>query len=780
MDNTTIVLSSARAIRHAQLAQSTQTLFLPHTLTMSDFINTICVVPEYKFIDSDTRTLLLLQASDFKNFLKLQIERNFFTFTKNSSYILSFFQELSSELCAIEQLYNADTYAEYEEHITILEELYKRYKALCDEAKLLDTIFLPKLYKLNKSYITSQSKIEIYVDGYLTEFELQLLGEVASLTSLQLHFTAGRFNTKMQEKLQELGFEIEKGYRYFLDMSEKKVLKKEPYKQNTQVACESVSENLLQVAFVKKKIYEYIQKGYDPQKIAVVLPNENAAEMLRKFDTKSNLNFAMGESFTSTQIYKHIQATLNYLTQNSQENFHRLQRYGDGILQLLQPHYYTNIQACDVKEIMRALLEFCHNKTERSIVEKELYHFFKLLPFLQEMTLKSVLNLFMQRLSAQSIDDVRGGKITVMGVLETRGIAFDGVILIDFDEDNVPRRSQKDMFLNTQVRQHAGLPTPNDRENLQRHYYEMLINASKEVSICYVSSANKRGSNFLKQLGIQEQNSYYESDYAQVLFKQHAREKTQEKEIRLEYSFADKSLSATKLKTFLSCKRKYYYNYIANIKDFEIPKDMPKEYEIGSKVHAALKELYTHQQSYHSVQELQKDLYQWLDHYTGKSELENYLMGLQKKRLEPFCVAEVERFDAGWRVQGCESSVKKIYKGMMINGQIDRIDVRDDELMVLDYKTGSYTLYNSKNVTEATDFQLEFYYLLAQEEGKKLSCGFYDLSQNTIVDEVLLEQKLALLESHIADLLSRQEVNFEKCEDTKHCVFCPYKMMCGR
>ena len=87
MNNTTIVLPSARAIRHEQLSIDSQTLFLPNYITMNEFISKLCIVKEFKPLDEDSRVLLLLEASDFKAFSSLQIQRNFFTFTKNSSYI---------------------------------------------------------------------------------------------------------------------------------------------------------------------------------------------------------------------------------------------------------------------------------------------------------------------------------------------------------------------------------------------------------------------------------------------------------------------------------------------------------------------------------------------------------------------------------------------------------------------------------------------------------------------------------------------------------------------
>ena len=104
MNKTIIVLPSARSIRQEQLGSETKNAFLPTYITISDFISKLCIVPNFKTIDSDTRTLLLLKASDFKEFSHLQIQRNFFTFTKNSTYIFKFFEELSAEKYDINSL----------------------------------------------------------------------------------------------------------------------------------------------------------------------------------------------------------------------------------------------------------------------------------------------------------------------------------------------------------------------------------------------------------------------------------------------------------------------------------------------------------------------------------------------------------------------------------------------------------------------------------------------------------------------------------------------------
>jgi len=780
MDNTTIVLPSARAIRHEQLTLSQSSLFLPNYITMNEFISKLTVVAGYKFIDDDTRVLLLLEASDFKGFDSLKIERNFFTFMKNSSYIFKFFGELSAEKYDINLLSSADIYAEYEEHISILIELRKQYEKLCKERKYLDPIFLPELYTFNESYASSHTEVSIKIDGYLTNFELELLEKCCLFTKIRLIFTTSKFNTKMQAKFTSLGIELQSDYVYQISLNDKKVIDENVVSKNRKVTCESFSESLLQVAFVKQKIYEFIKKGYEPQNIAVIVPNEKMATLLKSFDTKANLNLAMGESFMQSQLYIKLQATIKAIDLDSKENYARVQRVGDELYVLLLDAYRKLGKDIDFIAFLEQIKEFFKLKQELKIFEEELYSFKKLLPFMNEMNLKSLLNLFMQRLGSRTLDDVRGGKVTVMGVLETRSVAFDGVIIIDFDDKNVPKRSDKDMFLNSALREVASLPTMSDRENLQKHYYNMLINSSKDVAISYVSSSESSGSRFLKQLGITTDNIHDELEYSSLLFTKDPKSKVHFEDVSVAYSFKDIKLSATRLKTFLTCKRKYYFKYIQHIKNHIIPTDMPQEYEIGNAVHLALKELYSKRNSYENSQELQRDLDRELERVCGESELESYLIEIQKRKLVDFSVAEVERFAQGWSVTSVEEYYEAPYCGITLEGRIDRIDKRGTDIEVLDYKTGNYQLYTKNSFSEATDFQLEFYHLLAASLGSVVACGFYDLKESKIVPEAFLSEKLEILKSHIKDLLAIEEIDTKMCEDEKNCTYCDYRVMCLR
>jgi len=151
MNSKTIILPAFRSIRE-KISSKEQNSFLDNYITIGDFFSNATFVENLKFVDDDTKELFLLKASDFKAFDKLQIKRNFLTFTKNSSYIFSFFQELSTEKVSLDEIILSDVYGEFEEHIEILKQLYQRYEELLISNNLIDTIYLPKYYKINQGY----------------------------------------------------------------------------------------------------------------------------------------------------------------------------------------------------------------------------------------------------------------------------------------------------------------------------------------------------------------------------------------------------------------------------------------------------------------------------------------------------------------------------------------------------------------------------------------------------------------------------------------------------
>ena len=774
----TIILPTSRSIRE-KILQNEDNNFLDNYLTIAEFFKKVLHVKKLKFIDDDTRDIFLLKASNFESFAKLQIERNFFSFTKNSSYIFSFFEELSQEKVSLDEILVKDFYGEYEEHIQILKELYKRYKEVCLENNMVDKIFLPEVYSLNLGYIKRIKDIEFYLDGMLSRFELEILQKLCKYINITIIFETTKFNIKMRKRFEEIGINFDDYAKYHISLNKKEILSKTKPKKFTKIYFNSVSEKLLQIGYVKHKISYFIQKGYKPNKIAVVLPDEKTKEFLELFDNKNNFNFAMGKDYSSTQLYKKIDAIVKMCENSIKENEAYMQRIGEKYYLDIYTNYKKNLKEINVIEI---LSKFCEDEIDTQAIEiykNELYKFEKILPYLQELNLKGALNLFLKRLSKNKIDDVGGGKITVLGVLETRGMEFDGVIVLDFNESNVPKKLDKDMFLNSKIRSMTNLPTTFDRESLQKHYYFSLFNNSKEVCISYVKSASDIKSKFLKEINTIDED-LDENLFSKYLFNFNQKNVDKQKEIIFEYDFTKSYLSNEKLKIFLTCKKKFYLKYIQNISNFEIPKDIPDEWEIGKSIHLALKNLYTKKNYYSSFDELKKDLEYELDNQKGFSELEKFQISLYKMLLSKFCYNEIKRFSKGYKVAFVEQEVKTDCDGFKLRGIIDRIDEIDKKYSVLDYKTGSIKTYTKNSIEDAKDFQLEFYYLLASNLGEIKEVGFYDLQNAEIVYEKFFQEKLIKLQDIFSSLRGLKSYEASMCEEISQCRFCEYKIMCGR
>ena len=779
MSTLTTILPTTRAIRSHLLQEQNRDGFLSSYLTIGEFLQRVIRVDGYTKVDEDTRTLMLLEAADFKNFAALNIERNFFTFTENASYLFRFFEELSGELVEMDALEYADTYGDYEEHIVILQELYLRYKNLCEERKVLDNIFIPQMYKLNTHYLKSLGTIELYALGYLTNFELQLLQEASEVTPLFLRYRANRFNTKLSEKFRALDIEIVDDAVQRIDLETKQVDEVVKVNEEIHAEVESFSQSLLQVGFIKQKVYAMIASGMAPEKIVVVLPDESFAEQLRRFDEENNFNFAMGISFSHSMFMESLEAAMGYLENQTVENRARVNRVGEQLLEEISKVYRASVSELNFSEIMAPFIEKEHDKAVIDILREELYHFEKIIPVLGDAPLKSALHLFSKRVKSKTVDDVRGGKVTVMGLLETRMVDYEGVIVVNFNEGAVPRKSDKDLFLNSATRRHAGLPTTSEREDLQKLYYSTLFAQASEVKIAYVNSSDAVASRFLTQLGLGLAETPDDALYAPIVMERSAYEKVPLKEISGPYDFTQQRLSATGLKTFLTCKRKFYHKYVEGLKNHEIPQDMPKEHEVGTVLHEALQVVYEAQDHFSDVDALRKAVGKALDEHGGRSVLDAYLHKLWMNRLELFFEQEVARFKEV-RVMACESRLEREVRGIKLYGAIDRIDRTADGLEVLDYKSGKYQTYTLKTLENAKDFQLEFYYLLASTLGEVENCGFYDLNNGKIVYEPFLQQKLEKLYSVLDELRETKTFEFEMTEKLSDCGFCEYAYLCER
>ena len=734
-----------------------------------------------KFIDKNLKILYLKEAIENSNIEKLGLSSDFSTFLKQSDYIFRFFLETANEYVDIDSLLQYDTYTLYSDHIEILKEVYKNYLEILDLNGYTDNIILPTNYMINTNYLEQFDDLSFYLEGYLTGFEFRVIQDISKYIKTNIHITLNEFNQKNIKLFSDIDEELKLNHTYKIDITNNKIIQKESLDNiNKNIVVSSVQSTLEQIAFIKYQITQMINNGIEASKIAVLIPNEQLSKSLELFDNEHYFNFAMGRSINDNKIVQ-VTRFLNKILVDQEpkdtEKFKYLKIDNDKFTNLFKNNYNKIINKELFDEIVNYLFSFEEDKEvllklELTKTTLEVLLFTSVKNKFTQLKVKEFLKLFINQISSISIDDVSGGKITVLGILETRLIQYDGIIVVDFNDDKIPKASIKDKFISTNLKKQSGLPTIIDRENLQRYYYKRFFDKAKNIAICYVNDEQSVMSRFMIQLFNNYKEFLVQKDYKSILYDKKDL-KYFYKDIILDIDMSKRSWSATSLKIYLECKRKYYFNYIKNIKEHNIS-IKPQNYEVGNIIHNAL-EIAVKNNTLNA---------EFINQYLTDNQQNNpYLileLELWKKKLKNFYQYEKSRKQNGIEIFEVEQPFNLTYNNINLKGKIDRIDkYPDNTYEILDYKTGtSLKIDTLKSYEDSKDFQLEFYYIASRDKMIN-SVGYYMLNDCTIKTEVVLEEKLLILDQHLKALRTTK-VNFKQTENFDTCKFCAYKVICQR
>ncbi|WRG51607.1 ATP-dependent deoxyribonuclease AddB [Helicobacter pylori] len=764
------VFSSTRRLKHFYLEQGEG--FLPNAMSMGSFFEQAFYIPNKKKIPNSARLILMIDtikaiAKEKKSILEglLLFENSFLGYLESTSFLFDLFDELSSACIKLNELSFKDIYLDYEKHLEVLEMIYDRYVKKLEELGFYDKIMQEKPAIL-KEFFEHFSSIEWHLDGFMSVFERQCLLEVAELVPITLHLSCDKYNQKF---LEFLNLKLETDCDYSIDFKTQKILSQTFNNQKIEPKLYANSSYLKQGALVLQTIEEYLQKDNDPNKMAIITPNADFLPFLKLLDKNNNLNFAMGLGAKNSPYYTELVKILEDL-QTSGFNLS-----GSALL--------------DLENITLALLEQQSSKEKAPLKEahSQIMHQYHLLKdTLQNYSLKDLLHLYLQEFEANfRLDDSSGGKIRVMDTLETRGMQFDKIVIVDFNETCVPSLKDCDLFLNSALRKSLNLPTLLDKKNLQKHYYYQLFKNSKEMVLSYIESETSKASNMLLELDLHTEPI----KDAYTLFAPSPLKDYQEEEIKAAIP-KDFGFSASSLNAFLTCKRRFYYHYMKRFK--ESPKDESNS-AVGSLLHELLKEAYEKDKNPYALEERLIWLLETRENVTPKERLDT-LIAL--KKIQAFYLKEKERFKAKIKILDLEKSFETIIQGIVFKGRIDRIDkTADNEITLLDYKFKNDLKLDNMSKTQrgglspieiaqiSTDYQMAIYAFALKNLGYKepIKAFFYDLRKGELLeeDELTLQAKMDHLEFSLIPKL-KQEIVFEKTLEAKDCEYCSFKDMCNR
>ena len=776
------IYPTSRALRAVSIQHKEQDGFLPSLMRMDEFEHRIVLMENKTQIDPLQRILFLREAAKFQAFEDLKLNLELVRFFTKSDALFKFFEELAGEKIGFEILAQADAYAEFETHLAILERLLENYRNLLNSQGFTDKAFIPGSYKLNEGFLESYETIEIHLEGYLSHFELELMEKTAEKAQLILHYTTSKFNVKMQERFEALGIILSNHSHVRFSMTDKKVLSSQTNDETLNAKVFSVEERQEQIAVAFTHIEKMISSGISPEEIVLILPDEKVKEHFTLYDRYNNLNFAMGYDYSRGRIYRSLEALYTHWQNFDDDSKYLLERYGfhmEDVEKLSATKrakvevFFTLIERLGLLDC--PLGEGGKKEKYSEYVFEKYLHFIKIFDR-EELSLKEWLFLWLKTLSKITIDDVRGGMITVMGLLETRGVSFEGVVIVDFNEGVVPASSSKDQFLNSSLRAFASLPTKHDREALQKQYYKRLLEQAKESAIIYSTGDNKLPSKFLYELGLD--NTVQTQAQFNLLYDQSSQLVVEENPTVDHFDAQTIVWSASRLKTYLDCKRKYYYRYIQKINT-----KREEDLNEGAFLHTLLDHLHRDKNSYESKEEMQKSIDILLDKLLPYDDAKIvYQKLLWKEKLKGYVTSQIEHFKADWKVVEREKEFQGDIGGLRFKGRIDRIDQNATDTLVLDYKSGQTKEANkTKNLENLTDLQMSIYHQILSSKYQNINLAFVKIFENGKVEEITaLEEKNELLFEHIIALKQTKSFVAEKCEDLQKCKWCEFTLMCGR
>lgn len=432
--------------------------------------------------------------------------------------------------------------------------------------------------------------------------------------------------------------------------------------------------------------------------------------------------------------------------------------------------------------------------------------------------------------------------LQVMGMLETRLLNFDHVILVGANEGSLPAKRRESAFIPYDIKKAYDLPGFEVKEAVFAYHVYRLVQHAKTTHFIYstnTSGNSGEASRYVRQLGLElpryntlasrKQLKYplepikQSVDPIEIPVEGEVKERFYNKLLK-----SEKGLSPSAMNKFRRCSLQYFWSYVMGVwQENEIAEELSAD-KFGTLVHKVLELIYQDLPNPIQAPELKARLDR-LDHYVDLAKKDNdvaeelleqgeneILMQLARLQLRDFLKGEVE-YCENHEVEVLHHEIK-LYGSIPspqgdvpINGTIDRIDRVDGVLRVIDYKTGSVKdndlelkAPGSKSSTEKfasindKALQLMFYLRLLEQNqvslkldisaGVKAGIGLlkaagkqYSYFSCFGAERIKKEQFETVNEALRKEMESMLSVeNIVQTSDKTYCKFCDFKLACKK
>lgn len=268
-----------------------------------------------------------------------------------------------------------------------------------------------------------------------------------------------------------------------------------------------------------------------------------------------------------------------------------------------------------LEKISEALAEaggLIKNKIDRANLETYLQDLRQMLDITEEygldMKWPTFLSLADRLIAGETVnfegEPLRG--LQIMGILETRALDFDRIIIPSLNERILPARSRAKTFISDSLRKAYGLPPVSYSESIFAYYFYRMISRAKEVVLLYDSrtsdgARNGDVSRYVLQLQyLHARNSLKRESRNFVLAKSDSApsriEKSEPVVHILEAFIADdenaRNLSATALTKYAACNLKFYFEEVLRIRTDDTSSEYIDPITQGKIVHDVMQRIY--------------------------------------------------------------------------------------------------------------------------------------------------------------------------------------------
>ena len=368
--------------------------------------------------------------------------------------------------------------------------------------------------------------------------------------------------------------------------------------------------------------------------------------------------------------------------------------------------------------------------TQTEVEREFIYHYFVTVNRMKEMMRETGVEMRLDtyfRLLKRMTDTItipfHGEPLSglqIMGVLETRALDFDRLIILSMNEGVFPQRRVANSFIPYNLRRGFGLPTYEHQDSIWAYHFYRLIHRASQVSLLYDTRSNglQTGevSRFVYQLRyhyevpMRDKLVVYNVSSSQVPVLQMEKTATVMEHLNAFRKGGARALSASALNTYLDCPLQFYFAVVEGIEEEDEVSETVESNVFGSILHKVMENVYRPFCGQQITAELLKTVREDVLTMTGavarafaevffKTDVvrpltgQNFLIG---EMIRKYATKILERDGAlaPFRYLESEKKVRGLFSlsdgsEVQLKGFIDRVDEVGGTLRIIDYKSGT-------------------------------------------------------------------------------------------